>query len=283
MVKPLAISGSLLPSPDAPAVTRARGASSARAGRWDAMFVIVADTAQPRVFADARSGLPEPERWRELHSRVKPSKGSVRTTTLANSRHTLAVLGYLQADASPFERLALAGRMLKEASGRAVDIIALAAPGDHASGAASVEALLAAAFAHAFALPAFRSKREPRRPLREIVLIGGDDVDIRQASAAARGNNLTRWLTALPPNRLCEYRRLIAESRVSTSMRFSTRAPRRLVPERSSRFRLPMKSRARATFTCVIGHAGARPGVGKRHRMSRSWAKASFSTRVAST
>ncbi len=197
------------------------------------MFVIVADTAQPRVFADARSGLPEPERWRELHSRVKPSKGSVRTTTLANSRHTLAVLGYLQADASPFERLALAGRMLKEASGRAVDTIALAAPGDHASGAASVEALLAAAFAHAFALPAFRSKREPRRPLREIVLIGGDDVDIRQASAAARGNNLTRWLTALPPNKLDakSYRRLIAEvaRKNRLSMRFlDERALRRL-------------------------------------------------------
>jgi leucyl aminopeptidase len=192
-----------------PRVTRARGTSSARAGQWDAIFVVVADTAQPRAFAD----LPEPERWRELHARSKPRSGSVRTSTLANPRHTLAVIGYLQADASPFERLQLAGRMLKEASARAVDAVALAAPGDRASGA-NLEALLAATFAHSFALPSFRSAREPHKPLREIVLVGGgDDVNIPQAEAAARGNNLTRWLTALPPNKLDarSYRRLIAD------------------------------------------------------------------------
>jgi leucyl aminopeptidase len=169
----------------------------------------VADTAQPRAFAD----LPEPERWRELHSRSKPRSGTVRSTALANSRHTLAVIGYLQADVSPFERLQLAGRMLKEASARAVDTVALASAADRASGAANLEALLAATFAHSFTLPSFRSAREPHKPLREIVLLSGDDVDVRQAEAAARGNNLTRWLTALPPNKLDarSYRKLIAD------------------------------------------------------------------------
>jgi leucyl aminopeptidase len=192
-----------------PRVTRARAGSSARAGQWDAIFVIVADTAQPRAFAD----LPEPERWRELHARTKPRSGAVRSTALANSRHTLAVIGYLQADSSPFERLQLAGRMLKEASARAVDTVALAAATDRASGATNLEALLAATFAHSFTLPSFRSTREPQKPLREIVLLNGDDVDIRQAEAAARGNNLTRWLTALPPNKLDakSYRKLIAD------------------------------------------------------------------------
>lgn len=192
-----------------PRVTRARAGSKARAGQWDAIFAIVADSAQPRAFAD----LPEPERWRELHARAKPRSGAVRSTALANSRHTLAVIGYLQADASPFERLQLAGRMLKEASARAVDTVALAAAGDRASGAANLEALLAATFAHSFNLPSFRSTRESQKPLREIVLLSGDDVDIRQAEAAARGNNLTRWLTALPPNKLDakSYRKLIAD------------------------------------------------------------------------
>ena len=216
----MSIPGSLLPSQDtsanAPRVTRARADSSARAGQWDAIFVIATDIAQPRAFAD----LPEPERWRELHSRDKPRAGSVRSTALANSRHTLAVLGYLQAGASPFERLQLAGRMLKEAAARAVDTVALAALADRASGAAAaasraanLEALLAATFAHAFALPSFRSTRETRKTLREIVLLDGDDIDIPQASAAARGNNLVRWLTALPPNKLDarSYRRLIAD------------------------------------------------------------------------
>jgi leucyl aminopeptidase len=196
-----------------PRVTRARGNSSARAGQWDAIFVIVADIAPPRAFAD----LPEPERWRELHARSKPRAGTVRSTALANSRHTLAVIGYLQADASPFERLQLAGRMLKEASARAVDTVALGVPDvrstDRGSGAANLEALLAATFAHSFALPSFRSTREPRKPLREIVLLDGAELDLRQAAAAARGNNLTRWLTALPPNKLDarSYRKLIAD------------------------------------------------------------------------
>jgi leucyl aminopeptidase len=221
---------SLLPNLDGPEITRARANWSARAARWDAIFVMVTvvDTVSPRALVSQMGSLPEPERWRELHSRALARPGTVRGTTLANSRHTLAVLGYLQPDASPFERLALAGRMLKEASARAVDTIGVVAFTDRASGAAanaaSLEALLAAAHAHAFALPSFRSTREPKKPLREIVVVGGDDVDIRQAAAVARGNNLTRWLTALPPNELDAraYRRLIAElaRKHRLSMRF---------------------------------------------------------------
>jgi leucyl aminopeptidase len=238
-----------------PRVTRTRGNSSARAGQWDAIFVIVPDVAQPRVFAD----LPEPDRWRELHARAKPRSGAVRSTTLANSRHTLAVIGYLQADASPFERLALAGRMLKEASARAVDAVALAAPGDRASGAASLDALLAATFAHSFALPSFRSTREPRKELQDIALLDGAEgygapVDIRQAAAAARGNNLTRWLTALPPNKLDarSYRKLIADiARANKlSMRFLDEAALR---------------RAGAGAFLAVAQANEEPGAGIVH------------------
>jgi leucyl aminopeptidase len=221
---------SLLPDLDGPEITRARANWSARAARWDAIFVMVpvADTETPRALVSQMGTLPEPERWRELHSRSPARPGTVRTTTLANSRHTLAVLGYLQPDASPFERLALAGRMLKEASARALDSIAVAAFTGRASGAAAtaewLEALLAAAHAHAFALPSFRSTREPKKPLREIVVVGGDGLDLRQAAAVARGNNLTRWLTAMPPNELDArgYRRLIAElaRKHRLSMRF---------------------------------------------------------------
>lgn len=189
---------------------RSRASSSPRAtADLDAFFVMAPASVQPRAFAS----LPEAQRWRELHARDKPAAGAVRSTTLANSRQTLAVLGYLRAEASPFERLALAGRMLKEAGARGVVAIALAALGDRSTNAASLDALLAAAFAHAFALPSFRSSRADRRRLREITLIDGADVDLRRAGAAARGNNLTRWLTALPPNKLDAnaYRRVIAE------------------------------------------------------------------------
>ena len=157
--------------------------------------------------------MPEAQRWRELHARDKARTGSVRSTTLANEHQTQAVLGYLAPEASPFERLALAGRMMKEIGARAVDSVALVSLVDRPTNAASLDALLAAAFAHAFALPTFRSSRDSRKHLRQITLVDGDEVDIRRASAAARGNNLVRWLTALPPNKLDarSYRKVIAE------------------------------------------------------------------------
>src|SRR5690606_20776601 len=44
-------------------------------------------------------------------------------------------------------------------------------------------------------------------------LFGDQEIDLRYAIAAARGNNLARWLTALPPNKLDarSYRRAIAQ------------------------------------------------------------------------
>jgi leucyl aminopeptidase len=199
---------SIKPSLELPRITRARSPLSTRAASaTDAIFVVAPENAQPRSFAQ----LPEAQRWRELHARDKARIGTVRSTTLANERQTHAVLGYLSHDASPFERLALAGRMMREVAARAVDTVALAALVDRSTNA--LEALLAAALAHAFALPAFRSNRDTRKRLRQVMLIDGDDVDIRRAGAAARGNNLVRWLTALPPNKLDAraYRRLIAE------------------------------------------------------------------------
>ncbi|HEU4626296.1 MAG TPA: hypothetical protein VFS52_16110 [Steroidobacteraceae bacterium] len=201
---------SISPNLDLPRVTLARAVTSPRlAADMDAIFVLAPADAAPRAFAD----LPEAERWRELHAREKPRSGTVRSTTLANRRQTHAVLGYLAPEASPFERLALAGRMLKELGGRAAESVALIALVDRLSNVAALEALLAATFAHAFALPSFRSTREPRKSLRQITVVNGEGLDLRRATAAARGNNLVRWLTALPPNKLDTraYRKVIAE------------------------------------------------------------------------
>ena len=79
--------------------------------------------------------LPESERWQGLNARsLSTSKmaraGTVRTTVLANRRQTLAVLGYIGAEASTFERLALAGRMLKEVSSSSPASIGLIALDD---------------------------------------------------------------------------------------------------------------------------------------------------------
>jgi len=183
----------LLPSAHAPAIV---SASRSDAAELDALLAIVPHPAT----AGALRRLPASARWRELDARAPARAGTVRTTVLANERHTLAVLGYLGNDASAFERLSLAGRMLKETAARNPEVVGLAAAGGAARERAALEALLAAALAHAFALPNFRTPAPEERRIRRLVLLGEERIDVRYAAAVARGTNLVRWLTALPPN-----------------------------------------------------------------------------------
>ena len=184
----------LLPRSHAPDIV-----SAARLNA-DALDALLAIVPCPTPAAALRR-LPESARWRELHQRAPARAGAVRSTVLANRRHTLAVLGYLASDASAFERLSLAGRMLKEAAARAPQVIGLAAAGPAASARAALEALLAAALAHAFALPSWRTTKE-ERGTRRVILLNDVGLDTRYTAAAADGTNLARWLTSLPPNML---------------------------------------------------------------------------------
>jgi leucyl aminopeptidase len=201
---------SQVPSLEHPRIVPMSGRTGVRraAGTLDAIVVVVRDDAGERVFHE----LPEPDRWRDLRKRAPVRAGEVRTTTLAGSRQALAVLGFLRADATPFERLALAGRLLKEASARRPASVGLFAPGSGAASASILDALLQAALASAFALPSFRTKPAPADRLRSIAVPADAGLDLRYAAAASRGNNLARWLTALPPNKLdaVSYRRAIA-------------------------------------------------------------------------
>jgi len=189
---------SLLPPPHKPSVARREHLSERAAGAFDALFVMVPEDADAALLKQ----LPEAARWRALVARRRPSAGAVRSTALANSRQTRAVLGFLRRGASPFETLALAGRMLHEVPSRELRRVALAAPGARGSGSAALQALLEAALAHGFSLPSFRSKAGAQHALAHLELIGGRGLDLPRILAAARANNLARWLTALPPNKL---------------------------------------------------------------------------------
>jgi leucyl aminopeptidase len=183
----------LLPSARAPAIVHA-GARDA--GNLDVILAIVPLPPGPAAF----SALPQGARWRELHGRSAAKSGAVRSTLLANRHHTLAVLGYLKKDASAFERLSLAGRMLKEAAARSPQRVGLAAGGAEPFAHAALEALLAATLAHAFALPSFRAAARAEPHVTRIALLGAPQFDPAYEAAVARGTNLVRWLTALPPN-----------------------------------------------------------------------------------
>jgi leucyl aminopeptidase len=179
----------LLPRARAPAIVHARRSS---AEDLDALLVIV---SLP-VAADAWRALPQSARWRALHARSAPEAGTVRSTQLGNARQTLAVVGYLKAGASSFERLTLAGRMLKATAEHSPQHLGLAAAGD----AAALEALLAASLTHAFALPSLRAPKRAARRLKRITLLDAREFDARYEATVTAGTNLVRWLTALPPN-----------------------------------------------------------------------------------
>ena len=238
---------SLLPAAHAPDIVSAARLNPAS---LDALFAIV---PYPPSEAALRR-LPESARWRELEAHAPPRAGAVRSTALANRRHTLAVLGYLASDASAFERLSLAGRMLKEAAARAPQVIGLAAAGAAGAARAALDALLAAALAHAFVLPSWRAVTHDERRIRRIVLLNDVGLDTRYAAAVARGSNLARWLTALPPNILDArgYRRVI------TTLARSHRLTLRWLDERALR-------RAGADAFLAVAAGNAEGGAGIAH------------------
>lgn len=197
---------SLLPIVAPPEIVKSRIRTGEEA---DALLVVVPDKPEKELFRQ----LPEIERWQELDARTPPRAGTVRTTVLSNKRQTLAVLGYIGANASAFERLSLGGKMLKEATSREPESISLRSLGEAASARAAVDALLAASLAQAFPLPTFRAHPPGERRIKQIILGGYENHDIRYEVACAAGTNLARWLTALPPNILDArgYNRAIAD------------------------------------------------------------------------
>lgn len=207
-------------------MTRRARLSEEAAGALDAVLAIVPAEAGEAPLAR----LPQSERWRRLRERAQSATGGLCGAPLATASETRAVLGLLPPRATAFEALALAGRMLKELGAEAHSIALVApadggAPGGDAhvasSGPDALAALLSAALAHAFEMPSFRTRAsdtrrgasapEPGRRLRRIELIGGRGLDLPYLEAQAQGNNLARFLTALPPNVLDPraYRRFI--------------------------------------------------------------------------
>jgi leucyl aminopeptidase len=124
-------------------------------------------------------------------------------TRLSNKRQTLLVAGNIAPGAEVFDQLTLARRLVAAATGEQAGCLGIAVLGfDTDEQQALCKAGVAAALAAGFSLPEFKSKASPAR-IRSIRVLGLDQkVDLSRTIAEASGNNLARWLTALPPNKL---------------------------------------------------------------------------------
>ena len=125
------------------------------------------------------------------------------TTRLSNKKQTLVVAGTTTADADAFEQLTLGRKLVAAAIGQKPGSLGICAVGfSRDAEARVVNNVLAAVLAAGFRLPAFKSKAEPAK-INSIRLLGLEaHLDTSRTEAEAKGNNLARWLTALPPNKL---------------------------------------------------------------------------------
>jgi leucyl aminopeptidase len=128
---------------------------------------------------------------------------------------TLLIVACLAGEASTFERLQAAGKLARSALDGEPQTLLLWQQGCEAQAAnATLTATVAALEAGTFRFASFKSKPKARTPLTRIDIASGrklPELDLTLATCA--GNNLARWLTALPPSTLDArgYRRYLQE------------------------------------------------------------------------
>ncbi len=136
------------------------------------------------------------------------------TTRLDNAPATSVLVAGVAAYAAPFRLLDTARQLVAAGLAEQPASIGIAACGfDEETAERFVRGLFRALQAAAFALPKFTREAPPRPRLKQLRVFGTRPrFNLRAAEAAAEGNNLARWLTAMPPDRLGagDYRRLVA-------------------------------------------------------------------------
>jgi leucyl aminopeptidase len=159
--------------------------------------------------------LPHGAVLRRLYARKVRKAGDCFHLRVGAQAQTLLTVACMADEASTFERLQAAGKLARSALDGEPQTLLLWQQGCAESAAdATLNACVAALEAAAFRFASFKSKPKPREPLRRIDIGSArklPELDLTLATAA--GNNLARWLTALPPNTLDArgYRRLLEE------------------------------------------------------------------------
>jgi leucyl aminopeptidase len=158
--------------------------------------------------------VPHGRLLRELYARKVHKEGDCCQLRVGARAETLLVAACPAAKASAFERLQVAGKLARALVESDPTSLLLWQQGcDREVAQASLIALLAGLQAAAFRLASFKSKPKRRALLARIDIAASGLTDLEFTLASSGGNNLARWLTALPPNTLdaAGYRRLVRE------------------------------------------------------------------------
>ncbi|HSG64398.1 MAG TPA: leucyl aminopeptidase family protein [Gammaproteobacteria bacterium] len=131
---------------------------------------------------------------------AKKEAGEISSTRLTNTRAT-GIVASTYRPGSRFEQLTWARKVIAACQAEKPSRIGILAAGLGNGQRSALSALVSAALAAGFALPNRKSKAEkPWRPSSIKLYDVGEKLDLHRVGAQAIGNNLARWLTALPPN-----------------------------------------------------------------------------------
>jgi leucyl aminopeptidase len=182
--------------------------STAALAKLDQLIIIT-----PDVITDSHwRSLPEASRLKPLARRLGADKPL--DARLKNQRSTGICLRKLPKTAATsgtdarfdaFKLLKFAGKCAADAlrdNPRSIGILIVGLSDE--LGERVAQSAILAIQAHQFPMPDFRSKPKPRGKLTSIRLIGlKSALDLTRIQAEASAINLARWLTSLPPNKLC--------------------------------------------------------------------------------
>ena len=140
---------------------------------------------------------------RDLMKRRRDDSVPAVETRLNNKRQTRVLVATVSQDSDAFAELTLGRELVSAATSEKAGCLGVWVLGfDSAEQQRIAKHIAAAALAAGFSMPEYKSK-DPIRSIKSIRIIGLDDrTDFSRESAEAAGNNLARWLTALPPNKL---------------------------------------------------------------------------------
>jgi leucyl aminopeptidase len=161
------------------------------------------------------AALPHAVPVRALYAAKVRKEGDCFHLRVGARAETLLIVACVPAQASTFERLQAAGKLARTALEGEPESLLLWQQGCDAEAAdAALNAAVAALEAAAFRLAAFKNNPKPRAALARIDIVAAGklpDLDVTLAGSA--GNNIARWLTALPPNTLdaAAYRRVLKD------------------------------------------------------------------------
>jgi leucyl aminopeptidase len=190
----------LLPKLSNIRVTQLTGKATAKSVENIDQLVLVLPT-RPRI--EEWRAIPQGTRLKDALKKHHAGDVPALHTRLTNKRQTLVVGAKVAGDTSPFELLTISRKLVAAATAEKAGSLGVLVVGfDHDTATSIYKAVVAAALATGFNLPSFKRKNAPPR-IRSVRLLGlADKLDLDRTLAEANGNNLARWLTALPPNKL---------------------------------------------------------------------------------